>query len=314
MSTVDVVIPTYNYGRFLEKCVASVLTQRDVTVRVLIIDDCSSDGTEAVGQQIEASDPRVTYRRHVKNQGHIATFNEGIMDWCSADYSVLLSADDLLTPGSLARAAQLMDHHPEVGLVCGMAVIILDGQPLVDSADVRDPDYRIISGPKLVQKFCEIGNPFPSPVVAVRTSTQKVVGPYSSDMHHTSDMEMWMRFAAHGPVAVMRAEQAYYRWHGDNMSSRYYSKTTSDRSQLLDTCNKMLARHRKELPGLEQWVPEMKSRIAREMLRMSSEAFLTDDCKSWRELYDFALSCDERVSHTADGYKLQLKRLIGQRC
>ena len=44
-------------------------------------------------------------RRHEVNQGHIATYNEGLLEWAKADYTVLLSADDLLAPGALARAA-----------------------------------------------------------------------------------------------------------------------------------------------------------------------------------------------------------------
>ena len=43
MSSVDVVVPCYNYGRYLRACVGSILSQRDVDVRVLIIDDKSSD-------------------------------------------------------------------------------------------------------------------------------------------------------------------------------------------------------------------------------------------------------------------------------
>ena len=38
------------------------------------------------------------------NRGHIATFNEGLLDWADGDYCVLISADDKLTPGALRRA------------------------------------------------------------------------------------------------------------------------------------------------------------------------------------------------------------------
>ena len=48
---VDVIVPCYNYGDVLEACVNSVLTQHDVDVRVLVMDDASSDTTEAVGSR-----------------------------------------------------------------------------------------------------------------------------------------------------------------------------------------------------------------------------------------------------------------------
>ena len=49
MSSVDVVVPCYNYARYLETCVSSVLDQEGVDVRVLIIDDASSDRSAEVG-------------------------------------------------------------------------------------------------------------------------------------------------------------------------------------------------------------------------------------------------------------------------
>ena len=119
-SSVSVIIPSYNYAHYLPGCVDSVLSQPGVEVEVLIIDDCSSDDTPLVGQRL-AGDPRVTFRRHPVNQGHIATYNEGL-EWASADYVAVLSADDLLVPGSLARAVGALDACPSAGFVYGRPV------------------------------------------------------------------------------------------------------------------------------------------------------------------------------------------------
>src|SRR5271167_2052829 len=86
MGTVDVVVPCYNYARYLRDCVQSVLSQTGVAVRVLVIDDASPDNTLQVGQDLAASDPRVEFRRHAVNKGHIATYNEGLLDWSTAEY------------------------------------------------------------------------------------------------------------------------------------------------------------------------------------------------------------------------------------
>ncbi len=116
MSSVDVVVPCYNYARFLPRCVKSLLDQEGVDVRVLVVDDASSDNTPEVAQSLVAADSRVEFIRHTKNAGHIATYNEGLLGWAKADYSLLISADDLLAPGAMKRAADLMDRHPDVGL------------------------------------------------------------------------------------------------------------------------------------------------------------------------------------------------------
>src|ERR1700738_1157211 len=122
LSTVDVVIPCYNYARYLRGCVQSVLSQPGVDVRVLVIDDASSDETPELGLELAASDSRVNFRRHDTNKGHIATYNEGLIDWSTADYTVLLSADDLLAPGSLSRAVGIMDGNANIGMVYGSTV------------------------------------------------------------------------------------------------------------------------------------------------------------------------------------------------
>src|SRR5436190_15792241 len=125
MASVDVFVPCYNYARYLRECVESVLSQEGVDVRVLILDDCSTDNSEEVGLELAAADPRVEYRRHAVNRGHTTTYNEGL-DWVSGDCCLLLSADDVLAPGAFARAAAVMRAHPEVGLVYGQAITTAD--------------------------------------------------------------------------------------------------------------------------------------------------------------------------------------------
>src|SRR5580692_6786433 len=112
LSRIDVIVPCYNYGRFLDQCVNSVLGQVGVDVRVLVIDDASPDNTAEIAAALAREDPRVNVVRHNKNKGHIKTYNEGI-EWASADYMLLLSADDYLLPGALARATKLMNAHPK---------------------------------------------------------------------------------------------------------------------------------------------------------------------------------------------------------
>jgi glycosyltransferase involved in cell wall biosynthesis len=127
--TVSVIVPCYGYADVLEGCVASVLAQEGVDVRILIADDCSPDDTPLVGPRLAESDDRVTYRRNAENQGLIATANAGLA-WADGDYVVLLSADDLLAPGSLLRATTIMEASPGIGMVYGRPLFAYAGRPL----------------------------------------------------------------------------------------------------------------------------------------------------------------------------------------
>ena len=152
MSSVSVVIPCYNYGRYLPEAVGSVLSnQPGVDVRVLIIDDAVPDDSAQVAKEIAAADPRVELRVHTANQGGIATYNEGIIDWADGDYTVLLSADDQFTPGALTRATEFMDAHPSVGFVYGHPLHFVQGQPL-PAARTAVPGSSVWSGQSWLEK------------------------------------------------------------------------------------------------------------------------------------------------------------------
>jgi glycosyltransferase involved in cell wall biosynthesis len=221
---VSVIIPAYNYGRYLESCLTSVLSQPGVDLEVLVIDDASTDETRHVAMGMAATDPRVEVRSHVRNLGHIATYNEGLA-WASGDYIALLSADDLLTPGALARAAQLLDAHPEVGLVYGGAVLFQDGTELPDARTPERPKWEIRPGRDWIRARCRAAeSAIVSPEVVVRASLQRAVGGYRAELPHTGDLEMWLRFACRSDVGRLPdADQAYHRRHEQSMQRRDFA-------------------------------------------------------------------------------------------
>lgn len=221
MSSVDVVVPCYRYAHYLPMCVESILSQEGVDVRVLIVDDCSPDDTAEVGQRLAASDPRVTYVRNEVNSGLIKTANRGLFEWASADYALLLSADDALSAGALARAAALMDANPTVGFVYGLVNIIGPDARPQGAPEAPDAELIVVPGERFFQLCCKKGNHAPSPTAVVRTRVQHEVGPYDGDFPYTSDYNMWMRFALRGDVGFVNAVQAYYREHGGQMSGGF---------------------------------------------------------------------------------------------
>jgi glycosyltransferase involved in cell wall biosynthesis len=226
----SVVVPCYDYGRYLRQCVSSVLAQHvDVSVRIL--DDGSRDDTPVVGRALAAEDPRVTYQRHARNLGHIATYNEGL-DWARATYTVVLSADDMLAPDALQRAREVFDAHPEVVMVHGAAVDFRDIPPAVTPPSAAE--VRVMSGMEFVAECCAgIGNPIRTPTVVVRTSVQKAVGGYLPELPHAGDLEMWLRLSGQGCIAEIKsAVQAFYRVHDDNMTRAFLRDLLADERQL----------------------------------------------------------------------------------
>jgi glycosyltransferase involved in cell wall biosynthesis len=313
MSSVDVVVPCYNYGRYLKGCVESVLSQRDVDVRVLIIDDASSDDTPVVGEGLAANDTRVTFRRHAVNLGHIKTFNEGILDWAHAPYTLLISADDALTPGSLARSVRVLDAHPEAGMVYGIALVIKHDSEKIGNTDAAIPTYQIISGPQLLQHSCEWGIPAPSPTVVVRTSLQQRLGGYRAHLPHSCDMEMWMRFATQGPVGAIKDSQAYYREHGENMNLQYCNRTLGDSRQQIDASREVFNHWCANLPAFGAWMITQRRRLCDEAYWHAGRALEEGDNEGAAMCLAFAREYDPAAWRSPAWWKFRTKALLGRR-
>jgi len=311
LSRVDVIIPCYNYARYLRGCVASVLSQPDVEVRVLIIDDCSPDNTAEVGVEL-AEDPRVEFRRHAVNQRHIATYNEGLA-WANGDYTLLLSADDLLTPGALGRAARLLDTHPEVGMVYGNQVLF-DGEPPFDRPVCLDVGYRVEEGAAFVSRLCSgCDNPVNTPTAVVRTGLIPKVGGYNSNLPHTADMELWLRFAAYSSVGVMKADQAYKRMHGQNMQLDYTESELGDLQGRVAAMESFFRLCGDRVPDSVALHAKAVRALANDSFWAASRAFDRRKLVNCQALLRYALSLDPDLPARPEYARFRLKQRIGPR-
>ncbi|MEZ6029905.1 MAG: glycosyltransferase [Hyphomonadaceae bacterium] len=311
MSSVDVVIPCYNYANYLPFSVGSVTSQRDVDVRILIIDDQSPDNTPEVAARLCAADSRVNYLRNERNLGLIGTANAGVMNWASADYVVLLSADDALTPGALARATQVLDANPDMSMAYGQCLLMNDAREPELPADVIDPTWRAIDSKRFLRRNFEYGNPTPSPSVIVRTAIQHKVGGYDPRFRHTSDMDMWMRCAVHGPVGVIHEPGAFYRLHASNMSGEFNNQAMRDRQEVIDTCEAFVERFGRDFPETRDWLIDLKRRFADEAFWLSGRALEYGNMELLAARLAFAKKHHPApwLSHAA--WRFRLKRLLG---
>jgi Glycosyl transferase family 2 len=326
VSSVDVVVPCYRYGHFLRECVESVLSQSDVNVRVLIIDDASPDNTAEVAAALISEDPRVSFIRHVENKGHIATYNEGI-DWTSADYTLLLSADDYLLPGALERATCLMDAHPAVGFTFGNVLELSDNGNKVPTKSVikatARPDSRILEGRELIELTGAEGNQVTTCSAVVRTALQKRLGGYRKELPHAGDMEMWLRFAAHAAVGFIFAYQGVYRRHSANMSTAYYfvsdgRLTYTKNGRLGDLQQRKLAfdcfsEHCKNLVGNEDVRRRLYRQFSESAVRHASAAFNDGEMDESRRLSELALAAYPEIKRSSAWVKMTCKRWMGAR-
>jgi glycosyltransferase involved in cell wall biosynthesis len=218
--SVTVVVPCYNYGQYLAQLVEHVRDQPGLSVDILIVDDCSPDGSGDVAESLAAANPAVRVLQHRVNRGHIQTFNDGLRE-VSSDYVVLLSADDLLSGGALTRAIALMEQFPKIGFVYGYARSFSDELPIVDP---RVRSWSVWTGIEWLTVSARKGHSFTaSPEVVMRTAAWRAAGDYDPRLPHTADLEILWRIALRWDVGRVNGPiQALYRVHGSNMHLTVY--------------------------------------------------------------------------------------------
>jgi GT2 family glycosyltransferase len=134
---VSVTIVTYNSGRFIKRCLETVLAQRYANKEIIVIDNASSDGTVDILEQFE---DRCQIVYNDENIGFAAAQNQAIRAGAGA-WVLTLNPDVLLLPNFIQALVEAGQFDPKVGTVCGklltiLATFDLPDKPLVDSTGI----------------------------------------------------------------------------------------------------------------------------------------------------------------------------------
>jgi hypothetical protein len=283
---VSVVIPCYNYGHYLPNAVRSVLEQHGVDLEIIIVDDASTDGSQIVARDLAAGDNRIRLIQHEQNRGHIATYNDGLAT-VTGDYVVLLSADDLLAPGSLERSTGLMRRNPSVGLVYGFSPDFSDEPP---AAKRVRASYSTWKGDAWLARICERGtNLIVNPEAILRRDIMDALVGYSTDLPQTADMELWMRAAARADVGrVNGPDQGYYRVHTANMHLSDFSGLLTDMRARRETFARFFRGPGADLSRAMERLEQAHRTISREAAAAAILALGRDGVMGGAQASDFA--------------------------
>lgn len=118
----SVLIPVYNVEDYLRECLASVLSQADDGVEVLMVDDCSTDGSAALMRELASQNPRVRCLFHEANQGLSGARNT-LLHAASGDYVWFLDSDDYLMPGAIDGLRAVATRHSPAMVMCDFRMV-----------------------------------------------------------------------------------------------------------------------------------------------------------------------------------------------
>ncbi|GGB98593.1 hypothetical protein GCM10007205_04880 [Oxalicibacterium flavum] len=118
----SILIPVFNVQAYLKECVDSVMSQVDEEVEVILLDDCSTDGSwELMLQLKEQWRGRITVLQHAKNGGLSAARNT-MIDAARGQYLWFLDSDDKLLPEAVAELHAVVHAHAPDVVLCDFQV------------------------------------------------------------------------------------------------------------------------------------------------------------------------------------------------
>lgn len=232
---VSVIIPVFNGERFLREAVQSVLGQKYSRIEIIIVDDGSTDGTEAVAKSFPET---VRYLRQT-NQGPAAARNRGI-EQAQGSLLAFADADDLWPAGKLELQLPYLTGDAAVEIVMGRIQQVLlsqtvDGQTRAE--EFADPAFSVNLGSAIIRK-----------------SVFERVGLFDETMRYSEDVDWFMRAREAGArIVTIDAVTLFYRQHEENMTR---GKSTTELN-VLKALKRSLDR-RREGTGVAAALPTFK--------------------------------------------------------
>lgn len=222
---VSVIIPCYNCVKTLRAAVESVIAQEEIRVRIILIDDGSSDGTPALMRELDARHPQRIMLGFQRNQGPAGARNHGLR-LSDSEYIAFLDSDDYWAPGKLREQIAFMARNPRYGLT-HTAAIKVDA----DGAQFQEMKIDAAYSGRCFMKLLEFNGVITS-TVCMRREVIKQCGVFDDTLATRSDWEYWIRAAHDFEIGLIERPLCYYRVHEANIS-RLLDQTFADHKKII---------------------------------------------------------------------------------
>jgi glycosyltransferase involved in cell wall biosynthesis len=207
---IDVLVPVFNSARTVRTAIESVQAQTLDNIRILVVDDGSTDDTPRLLAEMAAGDPRLQIIRQ-SNSGIVSALNVALAH-SRAEFIARHDADDIAYPRRLEHQLGYMREHPECIGVSGAARHI-DEHGRFLGVVVRFPSPDVADAKWLPAREPYLMHPF----LMARLSALRAVGGYRYVVH-SEDSDLYWRMQEHGHLHNMDAVLGEYRMHSASIS------------------------------------------------------------------------------------------------
>jgi len=225
---VTVIIPSYNYLKYISNCIKSVQSQDYPNIELIIVDDGSTDGSFEFLQELNSKIKVI----HQSNQGVSIARNRGLLE-ATGDYIAFLDADDYWESSKISKQLDVLKQMSADLVYSGVNLVSPDGSKITGTLKPHfsgqcAPAFRRFPGRAIIT----LG----TSNALFRRSLLAKSGLFDPSLSISADWDFFRRYCDFGKVATLNEELTYYRQHPENMST-YSNAFISD---LLRCMRKML--------------------------------------------------------------------------
>jgi glycosyltransferase involved in cell wall biosynthesis len=216
---VSICIPAYNSAGYLPEALESALAQSYDSFEVLIVDDCSSDGSAEIAAAFAERDPRVRFVPNHTNLGMVPNWNR-CLELARGEYIKFLFGDDLLSSShNLELLAGVLDRHPEVALACSFRSLI-DHDGHIMAKRGFTPTGRPVSGLLAIRDCLTAARNYIGEPTVVMFRKQQAQRGFLHGYRQMVDLEMWFHLLLQGDIWCEREALAAFRHHPEQQTVR----------------------------------------------------------------------------------------------
>ena len=222
---VTIIISTRNRASVLPRAVASVRMQSFADWELLVVDDGSSDDTEATVRALAASDNRIVYLRNERPSLSIAGATNWALREARGKYVAILDDDDAWIPvDKLARQVDFLDRNPS-HVACGGGAIVVNQQG-AETGRVLQPESD-----SAIKRFALLSNPVVNSSAMFRLEAARRIGLYDESLPHFADWAFWLDLGRIGRLHNFQQYFVFYtRWSGNSTFSNRRGNAKASRT------------------------------------------------------------------------------------
>lgn len=203
---VSIVLPVYNGEQYLEQSLESIVGQSFDDWELIIVDDCSSDGTPDIINRWKRKDPRISSYRNNPNKKLPGSLNEGFKH-ASGQYFTWTSDDNIFRPNALEIMVSSLDRDVKADLVyCDIDRIDENGDPIPHGGFNGSPSFLYLFN---VVQACFL----------YRSEVHRKLGGYDESLFLVEDYDFWLRAYRNSRFIHLKDRPYLYRMHSGSLTS-----------------------------------------------------------------------------------------------